>query len=281
MSLNFTLLTKEQIWGDKALEVIKQYGQQGALTDYTGLLGAAADGKNPEGELICAAVTFSPVHDFHHYNEDVLLDNGMFSDRDTHLCGVAVRPVLPPSETTKIIPSNEKIGKNGIRIVEYGEYPQTLANEEISAKLEEQYQADTLARTGKEYHYGAFHGEELVGPSFTEYEFGGERYVRCSQTVFDFEDRVLSSGEEVKDKPYWVQVNPVEWLVDPSGTWVSKKCLFAGVKSGLLTIAFFERTDMKRYLDKFFAKDIEPSKKQPVSKGHVLPEALSRRNNGR
>ena len=59
MALDFTFLTKDQIWGDDALDVMKKYGTAVAPTDLTAILGgvmnSAGGTKTSEGETTCAS----------------------------------------------------------------------------------------------------------------------------------------------------------------------------------------------------------------------------------
>ena len=60
---------------------------------------------------------------------------------------------------------------------------------------------------------------------------------------------------------YWIEVQPIEWLVDPTGTWISKKALIGGIQFDTEKYykGDFSKTFIKHYLDTYFAKEIEPS----------------------
>ena len=92
----------------------------------------------------------------------------------------------------------------------------------------------------------------------------GKRYIRVPGRPAD-NDSKLSTREQVeKWKPYWVEVQPIEWLMDPSGTMVAKKCLFAGIQFDTKSSydGDFSKTSMKHYLDTYFAKEMKPTKKR-------------------
>lgn len=58
---------------------------------------------------------------------------------------------------------------------------------------------------------------------------------------------MLSNGEQAQaGQSYWVEVQPIEWLRDPSGICVARQALFAGVQ--------FDRN--KRYNGEFEKTDI-------------------------
>ena len=266
MALDFTLLTEEQIWSTGALDVMKGYGTKVAQTDLAVILGGevSADGhKTPEGELSCNSLTRSAIGPV--WVVRAVCADGAIGGAYPQRRYVSIRPVLPPSETANLIPSNLKTGVNNVDIVEYGEYPQAVADEKTSNKLEKLYQSNSLNQTGKNYTFDqnttawpvtAF--QPLICP---EYRLKTKKYIRVLGCPYDKSSK-LSTGKQVKEeKPYWIQVQPIEWLKDPMGTWVSKKCLLAGIQFDTKEQyrGYFSKTFLKHYLDTYFAKEVEPS----------------------
>ena len=99
--------------------------------------------------------------------------------------------------------------------------------------------------------------------AYPEYELDGKRYIRVPGRPAD-DNSKLSTGEQVEaGKPYWVEVQPIEWLMDRSGTMVAKKCLFAGIQFDTKSSydGDFSKTSMKHYLDTYFAKEMEPTER--------------------
>ena len=263
--LDFTLLTKEQIWGDKdgtgQLDVMKKYGTAVAPTDLAILLGSIMSWDiyhTSEGDLSCFSWSVSSdgdgdVHSVHCNGGEYW--NSMI-ERD-----ISVRPALPPFEVSKITPKEVKT-INGIRIAEYGEYPQTVVEEHIGGELERLLESKSLQPTGKNYTFDSVglrnYDTPFKATSYPEYELNGKKYIRVPGCPDDSESH-LSTGEKVaKKKPYWIQVQPIEWLVDKSGIWVSKKCLFAGIQFDTKEKydGDFSKTFMKHYLDTYFAKEM-------------------------
>ena len=267
----FTFLTEEQIWGDDALNVIKNYGKKVAPTDLTVILGGymtAGGNRTSEDDLTCSSWSASS-----HKNEDVrcVFYEGDEGWTDTQERRISARPALPPSEASKISPSEER-AIDGIRVAEYGEYPQTVADERTSRKLERLHDSRSLRPTGKNYTFDSVGLKDYDTPfkatSFSEYEMDGKRYIRVPGRPADGDSK-LSTGEQVKvEKPYWVEVQPIEWLMDRSGTMVAKKCLFAGIQFDTKSSydGDFSKTSMKHYLDTYFAKEMEPSKERDWDK---------------
>lgn len=263
--MDFTFLKEDQIWGDDALDVMKKYGTAVAPTDLTAILGGvmdSADGiKTSEGETTCAS--WSASSNDHgdvrcvNYEGDKLWNNPNTRD-------ISARPALPPSEASKISPSIAR-AIAGIRVAEYGEYPQTVADKRTSAKLERLHDSRSLRPTGKNYTFDSVdlgdYDKSFKATSFPEYEMDGKRYIRVLGRPSD-DDSKLSTGEQVESgKPYWVEVQPIEWLMDRSGTMVAKKCLFAGIQFDTKSSynGYFSKTSMKHYLDTYFAKEMEPT----------------------
>jgi len=224
-------------------------------------LGAHVGGKNhstSKGWLTCRSWTVSSNNNTHVWYVDY---NGTASWIDQYDRHVAARPALPPSEASKITPSAERV-INGIHIVEYGEYPQTVADKYTSDKLERLLKSKSLRPTGKSYTFDklycscdyTYFNLESHHP---EYELDGKKYIRVLGPPYA-DSICLSSGEQIEiNKPYWVEVQPIEWLADESGTLVSKKCLFAGIQYDKRDYnGDFSKTFMKDYLNNYFAKEM-------------------------
>lgn len=270
--MDFTFLKEDQIWGDGALEVMKSYGTKVAPTDLAVILGSfrTSDGymtscadRTFEDDLTCFSWSASP--------------DGAWGVRCVRFPGdkgyarapvrdVSARPALPPSEASRISPS--EVGAiAGIRVAEYGEYPQTAADKRTSERLEELHSSKSLLPTGKNYTFDSVgltdDRTDFKATSFSEYEMGGKRYIRVPGRPAICGIK-LPTGEQVKEgKPYWVQVQPIEWLMDRSGTMVAKKCLFAGIQfnTEVRYDGDFSKTFMKHYLDTYFAKEMEPTER--------------------
>ena len=265
--MNFTVLEEEQIWGDDALDVMKRYGTSVAPTDLTAILGGimniASGAKTSEGETTC--LSWSKSWDTNGHVRYVCL-NGTKDWITTDIRSISARPVLLSWGASKISPSNVRLIA-GIRVAEYGQYPQTVADKHTSAKLERLHDSRSLRPTGKNYTFDlvalAYSDTPFKATSFSEYEMDGKRYIRVPGRPAN-DDSKLSTGERVKEgKPYWVEVQPIEWLLDPSYTMVARKCLFAGIQFDTKEKydGDFKRTFMKHYLDTYFAKEMEPTER--------------------
>lgn len=173
-----------------------------------------------------------------------------------------VRPAIQYSEIIKDV-SKVKYRPGYIEI-EYGEYPQTLASKDMSDKLDIAYMNGLIKQTGKSYITDSvipdFVTTAFVPKSHIEYELDGQKYIRFV-TESDYGQTFLSDGNCIKNnRVYWIKVEPVTWLVDGNTNMaLSERILFSGIQfySDLDTdIVNFENSNIKRFMDKYFSKDI-------------------------
>lgn len=263
-----TFLTEEQIWGDNALDVIKEYGVKTSLSDLTIVLGGymgsntTSDGirtgflwsASSDGGGSVRAVAYAGVRNWLHPSERLL----------------GGRPALPSSITSKISPSATRASSSPkatnckIEFRQYGEYPQTITSDNISKELECDFNAKKLRATGNKYTFDAEAYDAYDKPfqprDLPEYEYQGKRYIRVLANPRD-SDYVLSNGKKpAKDEPCWIEVQPIDWMVDKkTGIWVAHKALFAGVKfsDDKSYDGNFSKTNMKKYLDKYFTPQMQ------------------------
>ena len=141
-NMEVTLLTKDQIWGENALDVIKKYGTKTGCSDLMVLLGGESQwwcGYFCDDDPTYGVWTASPQ------NGGVCCVNADGSmgrqSCDKYLLGT--RPVLPLSETRQIYFISERRQKldNGeiVEICEFGEYPQDIVSDKISGILEKKF----------------------------------------------------------------------------------------------------------------------------------------------
>lgn len=139
---------------------------------------------------------------------------------------------------------------------------------------------EILKQPGKSYTFDdaglTDYSSAFKPKTYQEYEdsSSGKRYVRVEGKPAD-EDSILSDGIRVqKGEAYWLEVKPIEWLKDPSGVWVAKKALFSGVQfdSDRNYDGNFTQTDMKRYLDRYFSKEMQASRDYSASRSADVSE---------
>ncbi len=261
-----TFLTEDQIWGDNALPVLKEYGVAAAPTDLAVILGAVLGGKSVDKEKHLSGHFWSASSD-----EGRLVRCADYNgDRDWYYPKnriVAGRPALPKSSTSIIRSSaarpNRKIGN--IQVIEYGTYPQTAAPQKIADELESAYKRHSLSTTGNKYTFDTRalddYNNGFSGADYDEYAHNGKRYIRVLGKPYDGDSKTHDGRQIEKDKVYWVEVQPVEWLADKSGVWVSRESLFAGIRfnpPGAYD-GDFSKTEMNQYLKKYFTPQLTQS----------------------
>ena len=264
--MEVTFLREEDIWGDNALEVIKAYGTAVGISDVAIALGTMMGSGTQNSAGVASGVVWSASSFNYGFvrTVDFLSDLSSINPTSDQAAGC---PALPFSATSLIRPDNAKTmrlaNNKTVQICEYGAYPQTVAPKSVSQELEAQYQKHALKTTGKTY---TFDSAELDAYStgFTprncaEYSFAGKKYVRIEGKPYD-SDSILSDGTSVqKGQAYWFEVQPIEWLMDPKGTWVARQALFAGIQFDTDSSydGNFANTAMYNYLQTHFAKEME------------------------
>ena len=195
-----------------------------------------------------------------------IVDSSGYKDHEhTNHRSNGIRPVLSYAKIKDDI-SNEIINEDGIKEVEYGEYPQYVVNKKLQDELEELYENNKLIETGKTYTTDSRkHNEyekDFLPQEHMEYGFGGKKYVRvkanpCRNGSFF----TLSNGEMyINDDYVWVEVSKVKWLVDEENDIViSKNILVAGIQfnNDENYTGYFENSNMYKFLNTYFIKDIQ------------------------
>ena len=294
--LDLTFLTEEQIFGDNKLKILKKYGTRCAITDFSILLGGyvSSDYYTSEGNTRKDRTGWWWTKSSDGDNNARIVGEGGTSDWacvDRRYVGA--RPALPYS-SIQSISSNGVRGKSGIKEIEYGEYPQTIVDENYSSELESAYNNGNLRTTGKTYTTDSVRYQDtdtsFRARTHTEYEYNGSKYIRF---VGDLKcaGEFLSDGRTIKTgQAYWVRVEPITWLVDErANIALSKKLIFSGVqfKNRRDYKGDFDRTDIKQFMDNYFSKEIitmnnilttSPTRNSSNDIDSIFEEAINRIN---
>ena len=280
---DFTLLEKSQVEGENALNFIKKNGLKCPATDFAILLGAY---------LICYTTFDSDKGRWWLSNSsmcgkdyDALIAGGYKGEIEE--CSVVwnyngLRPAINYSAIYQESSNIERDDDNQVEL-EYGEYPQMLAGVDVSKELEEKFLNNNLRETGKIYTTDSKKG--LLDGGFKpmehrEYWYKGKKYVRVVNQS-EYKNMCLSNGELIKeDQAYWIEVQPVKWLVDEKkNVAATKNVLLSGISYDVQKTVkkTFEETFIKKYLDNYFRKEIRPSKPlvSDVRLGYVDVEKMA------
>ena len=267
---NFTMLTKEQTFGENELDIFKKRRTKSAVTDFSILLGAYVSGYNVDNDSSLAGRTgyyWTKTDEGGIYVRIVSpLGSSYHSSGKSRNSGA--RLVLPFSSISDIPTNGEKgkRAKDGILEVEYGYYPQKAAPEYIQKKLEKAYKSCTILRTENGYTVDSVDCNDIdtsfQPQTYQEYEYDGKRYIRVkANSNFKDKDFMLSNIEQYRDgDTVWVEVSPVKWLVDEqANVMVTDKLIFSGVqfdnKNNYHT-SDFDKTNIKTFIDKYFSKEL-------------------------
>ena len=268
--MEVTFLREEDIWGNDALEVIQAYGTAVGISDVAIALGTMMGSGTKNSAGVASGLAWS-MSSYEYEDVRTVNSHGDKNCDNPSERRVAGCPALPFSTTSKIRPDNVGAMRlaNGkaVQICEYGAYPQTVAPKSVSQELEAQYQKNALKTTGKTYTFdsaelNAYNSTGFTPRNCAEYSFAGKKYVRIEGKPYD-SDSILSDGTSVqKGQAYWFEVQPIEWLMDPKGMWVSRQALFAGIQFDTKNEynGNFANTTMYNYLQKHFAKEMEAQK---------------------
>jgi hypothetical protein len=262
---NFTFLTEEQIFGNNQLDIIKKYGTKCSMTDFSVLLGCNGTDFDKTMDNLGAVGAWYTKSSVKSNDDDsdvlVVSEYGKPDKYDVRCNHIGARPVLTYSSIQSNV-SKKVRGYGGIMEVEYGEYPQTIVDDNYSLILDEAYRNSALKITGKNYKirkYVPSFGFNLE--SNVEYEYDGNRYIHLRGSL-GCDSQCLSDGREIiSDKKYWVRVEPIIWQVDEKADIaITKKIIFSGVtfqtKIGAYHTDDFDRSDIKQFMDNYFSKEI-------------------------
>ena len=207
--------------------------------------------------------------------------SGGFDFVDSSCRDGCIRPILKVSNLDYVSFKNVSM-VNGMQEVEYGEYPQDVVSSEISKTLDEKLADGQLDKTGKTYTFDKRkereHGRKFAPCKCDEYIYGDKKYIK----VYCRGNHKLSDGREVYLGDHvWLEVSPIKWYVHPvKKIMISEVGLASGVrfcKSGKYgTIYNFEDTEMYKFLNEYFIKDIVPSKVNKKQKKEMAKSNIDR-----
>lgn len=143
--------------------------------------------------------------------------------------------------------------------IEYGEYPSNVADSTIATELEYHFYNKELTKTGKEYTYLILNNVKKL----EEYIYKGKKYVRIVCEVESKYNRYLSNHKKInKGEIYWIEVTPIKWILSDMSYDVLSKDVICYVPTYATKSCFncFYATDIYKFLNSTFKKDIIPSK---------------------
>ena len=257
--LDLTFLDYQKVFGRNRLKIFDVYGTTCPITDFAILLGGRAENieKSKTGSWWLYATGWDN-------DARAVLPKGKGFYLSVGSRFVAARLALSYS-SIKLSFSNEVREESGIKEIEYGEYPQWLVDKQYSNELEKAYNGGNMRKTGKSYTTDSINWHHrdtrFKAKQHIEYEYKGKKYIRFVNEQYRDIGEFLSDGRAIENgQVYWVNVEPVVWLVDEENNIaISKYLLFSGVQFTSVKNRYtdFKKTDIKQFMDNYLSKEIE------------------------
>lgn len=274
LNTKITFLTKDQVIKkafEYGLEVFKTNGAEAILSDFsivTGAFEANAYAYNGIGKPRLIGWYWTKTTDNIWKKHEPIIICGITKRDKIQSRRIAARPILSFND--------ESLSNMQETEIEYGNYPQTIANAETSGILESKFNAGTLNKTENKYTIDSRrfdeYDKELEPIELQEYEYQDQKYVRVKINSHSNGDFVLlSDGNKYKNDTYvWIKVEPIKWIKEPNqNLFISEKSLFSGIRFNKEDESYddskFEQTEINNYLQNYFAKEII-SKKTKIYK---------------
>ena len=296
-----TLLSRGQLLGDLSedqLEVFQKFGTQTEISDLGILTGgyfrSFSNTKMGPIRRVGAIWTTSAMKE---RVGGIDIGSGVCTSDIYGWCDSAngqrrdfvIRPVLQSSEIYyRLFPSKVK-GNNDTYEVEYLEYPQFVASQKDQENLNKSLtlsQMPFLNKTGRDYTFDSIDPSDRItgfsGVTYPEYEYQGKKYILVKANFMSKNALIrLSNGIEYKNGDFvWVEVSPVNWLVDDkTKLLISKIGLVSGIRycanNSYNYDGDFNKTEMKIYLNNHMSKDLFQSKALPKVQNITSEEEIS------
>ena len=251
-----TLLTKEQV---ETLKVLKKYGMGAEATDlYTIQKGWSSYNK---GEYLTRTKIPNTTPYVFRITAGSCIGEWDIMERS------GVRPILSLSNIYEFRQNIKSKIINGIKEIEYGEYPQSVVDEDLEIELENLYQQNNLNKTNKKYTFI----QENENKVYEEYSHKENKYIRINDTLINGMNYKFTNGRDaIGNKTYWVKVEPIKWLVDEKENIAISKYIIANMNFSYKNNDY-DTSVIKEYLEKYFIKEIISKKKrqEKINKNNI------------
>ena len=239
------------------------------ITDYSILLGGyyqdEKNKSNPQGIKLGKYWTSN----CNQYNGYTIDENENIFREEYEKIDICARPVIN-SCTLKNEGSIEVPVSNNVIEVEYGYYPQKVANKKMQALLNSEFKKGELQETKNKYTSYDNECDKYI--PHQEYILGGKNYICIKGKMYSIDDKIfLSDGQEYNDgDTVWVEVQPVKWRVFKKlGIMMSEKLLFSGVPFNTKIDKenfSFETSNIKEFMDTYFSKELIQPRDKSINK---------------
>ncbi len=274
----FRLLSKNELVGRIVAVFSRQYWKA-TLTDFAILLGGLP--VDYEGASPNYGFWWLEDIDSSSKNDKVLCvgKDAEITSASATVGKIGVRPTINYSLIKPYI-SSSKVIKPGLEEVEFGEYPNMNVNKELGFKLENEYFNNNLATLSKSYSIGNGSSDNFAVTKCPVYEYEGEKYIRFVPNKSFYYTMLSNNSSIEKDRPYWIKVCPVKWIVDVENDMaVTKDVLFSGVPYSNGIPRGYSYSLINEYLDKYFSNEIENKEEMNLDKT-VVRERVNKNSYG-
>ena len=266
-----TNLTKEQIFGNDRLEIFNYIDTKAAVTDFAVLSGAFVSNcyANDSDRTLANRTGFYWLNNSCDNNACAVGYLGNMVVQRVSNRVMAFRPAMLLSDILGDVKYKD-INADVARI-QYGLYPQKAFSASMQRELEKAYEKGLiqLRLTRSIYTVDARKWYE-VDKDFSPktmwvYRYNDKRYVRMiANSCFNDEHFQLSNKKFYRNyDAVWVEVEPVNWLVDKkTGVVISEKLLFGGIPFSY----------SKEFMNEYFLKELT----QPITITQTKPVGRSR-----
>ena len=260
-NMDMTLLEYNQVFTNNRLKMFDEYDRYTGCTNFSMILGCKRD-IDEDGYYWLAKRHGGP----NAYMVDTFgVEGSGFVGRND----IGIRPVVPYSAIKSMATLNRRV-MNGVCEVECGEYPQQVASDVITRKLERLFLNGDLTTTDKTYTFfrkenNNFNTDKYIPTVCSEYVHDGKKYIRIKHIgdPVEFDDdpglpfpnkRIINTGDYV-----WVEVSPVTWIVNErDNVAVSEQILLSGIRYDDHNNydGDFSKTELKGYLNNYMKFNI-------------------------
>jgi len=269
--LDFDFLTWDEVVGKNRLNIfeITSATLYAFMTDFSRLLGNGDfrdDYVNINGKFYYYGLWYTKTIEKSGINKgyvDTIYKSGIKYSSKSAERRVTARPVIKYSKIKDLV-KNKNVNDGGILVVEFGEYPQFIVvDNNLKLNLEELYEKDLLNETGKVYTTDSVDYDdkdiEFTPVNYIEYEYSGEKYIRFTVGRNGYDVPLSDDNSYDLGDTCWIKVEPIKWLVDEkSDKAICEKLIFSGIQycHDINNINDFKKTDIKRFMDTYFSKEI-------------------------
>ena len=237
--IDWTLLTREQVEGSSKLDVLKEFGVLCNVTGFAKILG-------------CINSNYFTKSSDGNGQAFIVFSDGCKANQNFCLPYFGIRPVLSLSQVSSQISEVKQDHNANVKYFEYGVYPRTPVDQELSTLLEMNYKNGGLTPTGGKYTTLDVSYSPVTN---VEYMYYGSKYIR-------YEVRQVDERKKVYVSFHWIKVEPIKWLIDEkAGIAVAEEIIFSGVPLTLENYydENFETTIAKKFMNDFLSKEIVQS----------------------